>query len=406
LSVKTRQSAIGMTLVMCLAEICSMSGFSAYTTLLPQFQREWSLTNSAAGLIGGFVFAGYMCAVPILTALTDRCDSRKVYAGACFLSAFGALGFTLFAQGLMSALLFQFFIGAGLGGTYMPGLKTLTDHLEGASQARATAFYAGCFGFGSSLSIAVCGALATYGGWRAAFIFATLGPVVAAVLVNVYMPKGQTQSLEQSVTSLLNFTPALAQPTTRYYILGYAIHNFELFGHRSWMVAFLAFSLTLQPSVSTIAWGAASLGALINLSGPLMSILGNEFALRIGRSKVIYFFMALSGLGACCLGFTAGLPIAVVFVLMFIHYGLMLGDSATLTAGAIGSAPTHLRGSVLAIYSFVGFSAALVAPITFGLVLDYAGGNQSTQAWGLAFMSIGVFGALSPLARWGFKRFS
>jgi MFS family permease len=137
-----------------------------------------------------------------------------------------------------------------------------------------------------------------------------------------------------------------------------------------------------------------------------MSILGNEFALRIGRSKVIYFFMALSGLGACCLGFTAGLPIAVVFVLMFIHYGLMLGDSATLTAGAIGSAPTHLRGSVLAIYSFVGFSAALVAPITFGLVLDYAGGNQSTQAWGLAFMSIGVFGALSPLARWGFKRFS
>jgi hypothetical protein len=33
-------------------------------------------------------------------------------------------------------------------------------------------------------------------------------------------------------------------------------------------------------------------------------------------------------------------------------------------------------------------------------VLDVAGGNQSTTAWGLAFVSIGIFGVFSPLARW------
>ena len=53
----------------------------------------------------------------------------------------------------------------------------------------------------------------------------------------------------------------------------------------------------------------------------------------------------------------------------------------------------------MAVYSFVGFSAAFLAPLVFGVVLDIAGGNRSVVAWGLAFMSIGIFGALSPLAR-------
>jgi hypothetical protein len=35
----------------------------------------------------------------------------------------------------------------------------------------------------------------------------------------------------------------------------------------------------------------------------------------------------------------------------------------------------------------------------FGVVLDLGGGNQSSIAWGLAFISIGVFGVLAPVAR-------
>ena len=131
---------------MCVAEAFSMTGFAAYTTLLPQLQRAWSLSNSEAGLIGGVFFAGYMAAVPLLTSLTDRVDSRRVYVAACVMSLVGAAGFALFAQGLWTALLFQFVIGAGLAGTYMPGLKTLTDQLEGtprrarpASTQRASA---------------------------------------------------------------------------------------------------------------------------------------------------------------------------------------------------------------------------------------------------------------------------
>ena len=399
-----RRSAVAMTAIMCVAESFSMSGFAAYTTLLPQFQGEWGLSNAEAGLIGGIAFAGYMTAVPVLTALTDRIDSRRIYLAACLLSALGALCFALFAQGLWTALLFQFLIGAGLGGTYMPGLKTLTDHLEGTAQARATAFYAACFGVGSSVSIFVCGYLGRTFGWKWAFLFGAVAPVIAALMVNLLMPAGRSRKAHAASPALLDFRPVLANRTTRFYILGYVVHNYELFGQRAWMVAFLAYSATLQPASAAAVLSAATLAAIINLCGPLMSVTGNELALRFGRQRIIFTFMTASGVFACGLGYAAGLPSAVVFTLMCIHYGLMLGDSAALTAGAISSAPPDQRGAILAAYSFIGFSAALVAPLVFGVVLDLAGGNRSTTAWGMAFASLGIFGAVSMAARWWHSR--
>ena len=50
-------SAVRLTLIMCIAETVSMTGFAAYTTLLPQLQGEWALSNSEAGLIGGVVLS-------------------------------------------------------------------------------------------------------------------------------------------------------------------------------------------------------------------------------------------------------------------------------------------------------------------------------------------------------------
>jgi MFS family permease len=394
------RSAVAMTAIMCVAETFSMAAFAAYATLLPLFQRQWSLSNTEAGLIGGIAFAGYMTAVPVLTALTDRIDSRRIYVGACCLSALGAGAFALFAQGLWSALICQFLIGAGLGGTYMPGLKTLTDPLAGPAQARATAFYAASFGIGSSASIVVSGWLGAHYGWQAAFVFGAMAPLIAATMVSLLMPPGRTHAVQPGSTALLDFRPVLAQRATRYYVFGYALHSYELFAQRAWMVAFLTYSATLQPAGTGVAvLSAATLAAAINLCGPLMSVTGNELALRFGRERIIFIFMCASGVVACGLGFTAGLPSAVVFAMMCLHYGLMLGDSAALTAGTIGSVQADRRGATLAVYSFIGFSAALIGPLVFGVVLDLAGGNRSTVAWGIAYASIGIFGVLAPIAR-------
>src|SRR5512138_1291874 len=103
-----------------------MAGFSVYPALLPELRATWNLTNTAAGIIGGAFFAGYMVAVPVLVGLTDRVPARHVYIGGCLLLALGSLGFGWTAGGVWSAALLQTVSGAGLAGTYMPGLKELS----------------------------------------------------------------------------------------------------------------------------------------------------------------------------------------------------------------------------------------------------------------------------------------
>ncbi|MDH3286466.1 MAG: MFS transporter [Betaproteobacteria bacterium] len=396
-------SPIRLILLMCGAEIFSMSGFAAYTTLLPALQREWALSNSEAGLISGIFFAGYVVVTPVLTSLTDHVDARRIYLFACLLSMLGAAGFVFLADGLITALFFQFLIGAGLGGSYMPGLKMLTDQLEGSLQSRGVAFYTSTFGIGSSISIYLCGLIGGAFGWHSAFVFGAVGPVLAAFLVNVFMPRGRTRSADHPPQALLDFRPVLKNRATLAYVAGYSAHNYELFGQRSWMVAFLVFTASLQPADAPMLISAATLAAIINMLGPVMSISGNELALRFGRTRVIFTFMTASGLVACVLGYTAALPWILVFLLMGVHYGLMLGDSAALTAGAIASAHPDQRGASMAVYSFVGFSSAFFAPLIFGVVLDLAGGNRNLIGWGLAFASIGIFGALSPIVRWLYR---
>ena len=393
-------SARRLTLIMCLAEILSMTGFAAYTTLLPQLQREWNLSNSEAGAISSFMFAGYMVSVPVLTSLTDRIDSRRIYLMACIIGSIGAITFALFGQGFWSAALAQFLIGAALGGTYMPGLKALTDHLEGNAQSRATAFYTASFGLGSTVSILVAGKLGAGHDWHWAFWFGAIGPLLAGIIVTLAIPLGRVRPREHHTTALLDFRPVLRNRQTLPYVIGYAAHNYELFGQRTWMVAFLVFCASLQPEHAPMLIGAAILAAIINVLGPVFSVTGNEMAIRFGRQRIIFLFMTLSGAIACVIGYTAAWPWYIVVALMMVHYGAMLGDSAALTSGAVASTPPEMRGSMMAVYSFIGFSAAFLAPLVFGLTLDLAGGNQNIAAWGLAFASIGIFGVLAPLARW------
>ena len=376
-----------------------MTGFAAYVTLLPVLQREWGLSNSEAGLISGIYFAGYVAATPILTSLTDRVDSRRIYLAACLISCLAAAGFALFAGGLLTALVFQFFIGAGLGGSYMPGLKMLADQLEGPAQSRAVGFYTASFGIGSSLSIFICGLIGAAWGWQWAFAYGAAGPVIAGLMVNLIIPRGRTRATGQPAPALLDFRPVLRNRKTLPYIFGYSAHNYELFGQRSWMVAFLVFTASLQPADAPMLIGAATLAAAINMLGPVMSVSGNELAIRFGRTRVIFTFMTASGLVACVLGYTAALPWLLVFLIMCVHYGLMLGDSAALTAGVVAATHPDERGATMAVYSFLGFSSAFLAPLVFGVVLDLAGGNRSLTAWGLAFASIGIFGVLAPVAR-------
>jgi MFS family permease len=391
--VTDRRAAWRIVAWMCAAHVASMSAFATFATLLPRLQGEWGISNTEAGLVSGALLGGYMLAVPLLTTLTDRIDARRVYFAACVLIAAGALGFAVFARGTLSAAAFQMLCGMGVAGTYMPGLKALTDNLHGPTQSRAVSFYTACFGFGLSLSALLAGYAADAFGWRGAFAIAAVGPVVAGAMVLAGLP-ARAPSLAAIVPIVSGLAEVARDPRPRGFMLGYAVHCWELFGSRSWMVAFLTFAQ------GAAAWtiGPVAIVALANAASPFASVAGNEAALRAGRPRVIRTALLVSGAFSCAFGFLYGLPGWALAILAVVHLVLVNADSAALTAGLVGAAPPGRRGTALALHSTLGFGAGFVAPLVFGAALDLAGGNERPFAWAIAFVTLGIGGVIASFA--------
>ena len=385
------QSAPRVIAWMCFAHVASMAGFATYATLLPRLQHEWGMNNTQAGLISGMFFAGYMAAVPVLTSLTDRVDARRIYLGSCVVAAFALAGLALLTQGVTSASLLQLLAGAGIAGTYMPGLRALTDNVQGTqAQSRAVAFYTAVFGIGTSLSILSSGWIADAMGWRWAFGLAALGPLAAGLMVVLGL--SARQPVPHYGTHVLDFRPVLKSREVRPFIFGYAVHCWELFGSRSWLVAFIVFAqeLRVADEAGPAAWSAVTIAAMANLFGPAASIWGNELAMRRGRERLIWRAMFASGVLTCALGFASFLPWHLLAVLVMLHMTLIMADSSALTAGVVTRADERIRGATMAVHSMLGFGTGFVAPLVFGAVLDLGGGNLSPLAWGLAYMSLGA----------------
>ncbi len=377
-----------------------MVGFSTYAALLPELRDLWSLSNSQAGAVGGLFFAGYIATVPFWTALTDRMDGRKVYLAGGLLTAAGSAGFGWLASGFSSAVFFHCLLGAGIAATYMPGLRLLSDRIDGPLQSRYIAFYTSFFGIGTALSLLIAGGLAPLFGWQWAFIASGIGPIVSGLLV-WFCIEAKPAPLAAKKFSAADLFPVgawrkvLANRAAAGYTLGYFAHCLELFGSRAWMVAFLVFCATLNDY--SFLWPAAAIAAAVNLLAVPASIVGNEVALRVGRRRWILLAMAGSGLSGLLLGLSAPWHWLLVLVLIAAYSMLVMADSATLTAGLVAAAPGELRGAAMGLYSLIGFGGGMLGPVLFGVALDAAGGAGAPLAWVAGYAAIGAGCLLAPL---------
>ena len=387
-----------------------MLGFATYAGLLPELRDLWGLSNAAAGFIGSAFFAGYIATVSYWTALTDRVDGRRIYLAGSLLAVAGGAGFGIAAQGLASAALFQVMLGAGVAGTYMPGLRLLSDRVGGPLQSRYISFYTSFFGIGTALSLALAGFLAATQGWRAAFVVSAAGPLCAGILVFAFIEKSTSPDKPRLPFTLATLFPVaswrkvLADRASAGFTLGYCLHCIELFGSRGWMVAFLAYSAGLQASGAAFPWNLAAIAAVVNLAAVPSSILGNELALRVGRGRWIQIAMVASGAAGIALALAAPAHWPVVLALLVAYSLFVMADSGTLTAGLVAAVPPELRGAALGLYSLAGFAGGMLGPSLFGLALDLAGGQTRGAAWIWAYLAIGLGGLLAPLAVQGFAR--
>ena len=397
--IKFKRRSFVLVITMCLAEIFGMSGYNLWPAMIPDFQERWNLSSTAVGWIGGSYFLGYVIATWPLSSLTDRVDPKKIYLLFLVIAVISPLGFAITSQGFWTAIIWRTLQGIGLAGTYMPGLKLLTDIVSESDRSRTVAWYTALFYVGAALSLFYGANFNGIMGWKWIWIFSSIGPALSWIIVWLIIPSVPPKILDKPTERLLDLRPALKNRKAMGYAIAYFAHCAELMGFATWIVAFLTYSHNLQHS-GTIgtALSIGTIATFVTLLAVPSSVLGNEMSIRFGRLPILRVVMFGSAITAIILGFSASFTFPIILCLLILYGITVTADSATITSGVVESSDPSYRGTVMAAYSLIGFLGASIGPVVFGLMLDLGGGESSSLGWKLGFASLAIIVCLGPFA--------
>ncbi len=381
-------------------EVLAILPIASFPALMPDFIAAWGLSNTEAGWIAGVYYLGYMLVVTHAVMLTDRVDARLVFAGGALVTGLSTVAFALWADGFWSGFFLRAIGGVGQAAIYMPGLRALTDRLQGGEQSRAVTFYTASYSIAVAASFSVTGLLAESFGWRWSFAvvgaLSLLAGLLAWWLLAPHMPPARA-----TAAGGFALRPVLRNRDAMGYIIGYAAHGFELTAMRAWVTAFLVFVLSRDPGVAAMLPSATVLAALVTLIGLPASLLGNELALKIGRRRALVWIMTISAMMGLAFGFTAWLPTWAVLLFCAVYFVFICGDSGALTSGMMAAAEPEHRASTMALHSSLGFGISVLGPLFVGFALDaaqYLAGEQTVVTWGIGLAVMGLGALIGPLA--------
>jgi predicted MFS family arabinose efflux permease len=385
---------------MCLGQVGSLLPHVVVPAIMAQHLMPlWHLSAAQAGLMASAYAFGYMLAVPVLTTLTDRIDARRVLMVGSASSGIATALFGVIADGLWSATLIWGLAGIGFAGAYMPGLKALADRLPAGDSSRSITLYTGSFSIGVGLSFLVSQLVADAAGWRAAFYVTGAGPFIMVAVCLWLAPCKPAPAHGH----LLDFRPVLRNRAALGYILGYGAHCFELYGMRTWIVAFWAFVVAQSDDGAFV--GPITVSVIVTLLSLPASVLGNEAALRFGRHRAITAVMVTSAAVALAIGLNVGSSPLLLLALVLIYGFTIPADSGALTSGTTASAAPAYRGATLALHSTVGFGLSALGGWGAGIALDAAGGPGQPAGWSALFALLAAGVLFGPIAlRWSSRQ--
>ncbi|WP_236544825.1 MFS transporter [Salinirussus salinus] len=356
-----------------------------YSAVLPLVVEEWGLSGLEAGVVFGAFQAGYLVAILPAGRLADRYSPRWVIAAGATGTALPSLAFAALADGVVLGSLLRFLSGLFVAGVYVPGMRFVSDWYPESVRGRALGLYIGTFEFGSGLSFVFATLAAEAVDWRLAVAVTSIGALGVAPLV-----LGLTRDSPTAESASEGFDLAVLRNPEYLAAVGvYAWHNWELFGVRNWLLAFLAATPAFAATGSPVLPGLA-VGASIVASG-FGDALGGRLSDAVGRPQTIAAGLAASTLLSAAFGLLGGLPLAAL-VALAVGYGLVLTvDSAPTSTLVTEVVPDEHVGTALSVQSLAGFSTTVVSPVVFGLALDRAG-------YAAAFPTLALGGLLGLLS--------
>ena len=372
-----------------------------YAALIPVLQKEWQMSNAAAGSIVSAYQTGFLISVVSLAALSDWVSAKKVFLYSCVAFAVSGLLFALFARSYLSAFLLRGLMGLALGGTYTPALKLISENFSSAHRGRAMGFFIGAGSLGHAASLAATGWMAARYGWQMTFFLTSLGPILGALIPYAILrgleerkPEPQGNMLKKEV---LANRPALLM------ITGYSAHTWELEGQRAWTPAFLvACYLAMGLNQDQALQSGAVFSSVMYIMGVVSTSAAGYWSDRWGRTAVIIAMMAISITCSFSFGWLIGSPIGWVMIVGLAYGFAVIAESPVYSSGLSELVSFNFLGTALALRSLIGFGVGAVAPTAFGLVLDLTNSGETQRLvgylpnWGWAFCMLGVVALVGP----------
>ena len=390
-----------IVILSCFIQMISMTGFAVWPIYLIELQKSWNLSNSEAGWISGSFYIGYVIATPLLVSMTDTFDARKVYFFSSLLGCLGLLSFSFFASNAINASICWSLVGAGLAGTYMPGLQILNSRLNKVSREKYVAIYTSFFGLGIAFSFSIFGILKSYNvEWENAFLYASIILLICSFPLLFFsgeeIEKKKRKKYKGIIKVIIPIFSTFKNKKALPFILGYGGHTYELFGFRSWTFPCILFLSTHFQTPLSDAVIANAIG-LMGFLGIFASIYGAKYCINKDRAKVVSKMGLICFIGSIITAISFWFSFWLALLMLFIYNALIVLDSGSLTTGVVINGNPEDRGVRLALHSMVGFlGGALGGPIV-GFVLDNFGGQSSHVAWFLSFLCLGLGSLFSSL---------
>ena len=382
---------VSLVVSVCICCVISMIGISLWPVFLIQLRDVWALTNSQIGWISGAYFIGYVLATPIMVSLTDFVDARFMFICGCISSFIGCVGFAFFANDFLSAALFYALIGAGLAGTYMPGLQVLNARLEDDFRIKAVPWYTSSFGLGTGFSFLIMGLLLTYSNYKVSALIAAFGAFVVGFYLLIFVePKSPKEGLKDQINRHpLDLRPAFTKPKAMSFIYAYSAHTYELMAFRAWSFALFVF-LSERSEYSLSYSQITTIFGLLTVLGMIASTTGAKFCLVFGRRKTISWIGLLTFLVALVSAVILNGPLWLSISVLCLYNVVIMFDSGGLTAGTVSASDDYDRGALLAVHSMIGFAGGAIGAPIIGYVLDLTGGEGEIFAWSCALFVLGL----------------
>lgn len=378
-------------LLLMIAEVCGMSLWFVSAAVLPGMMAEFPMSAGqqaalSTGVQGGFVLGALALAV---SGLPDRVDPRRLFAGCAVLAGCANLVLLVVPPDTLGAVGLRILTGALLAGVYPVGMKIaigwgsydrglLVGALVGAVALGSASPHLLALGGGADwrVTVILASSLAVFGGFLA--LGAKLGP---------HHVKAAAFNSRAIATAWTNRGVRLAY-------VGYLGHMWELYAMWAWigLIAAASYQMVMGPNEAT---QLATLTAFLVIAiGAIVCVPTGWLADRVGKARVAFWAMVVSGGCAVLASLTFGGPVWLMFPVLLLWGASVIPDSPQLSALVADHAPAEQTGSLLTFQTALGFALTMVT-VQLTPVLASLWGWQTV----LLVMALGpVVGALAMRA--------